>query len=580
MNDFRHNFKTIGTALLISMLSACGGGNGGNTSAENDIVIEETSDIEVIATSPDNMSIDVDRNPPIRIQFSDDILPTSVDNTSFQLITSDTSEPAPGLVSAFSTDSIDFSVSEDLHLLTTYTGQVNTTITDLNGLPMANSFEWEFVTRDGVWRESEEAVYGSSSDPVTITDANNTIWFYYRINNLFSLQNDIYARPLLADNTLGDLKLVSNNSDDEAVNSHPQILALANGDQLAVWQDIANDDSTRIWYNRFDHSTDMWGTSQRISINSFNEANPVLSSNDAGDTLVLFEFEDSLSMQTDLRVSFYDEENDQWIDELQVVNNLDQDNGEGHQSIAMDNLGNALLVLFQNDSVRSRFYNAVTESWENVELIDDMNAGDTHPGTQLVVDSHNNFTLVWSQENTLGIPLIWSSQYTAEKGWNEASPITGSLYAENPVMTIDQADNMTLVWEQDADITDGNLLTSRLSAQNSVWSAPELLEDESQPASQVQLSIDNAGNVMAIWNQSRSGTFIDVNNEIYFNPSSIWVRRFDNSGDGSWLSPQVISELGDSVNKPTITQNSSGEIMAFWMHQIEGFNTIQSRWFD
>jgi len=280
---------------------------------------------------------------------------------------------------------------------------------------------------------------------------------------------------------------------------------------------------------------------------------------------------------TNISTLIYDTDNDQWsggatIDELEEE--------AGHPRVSINNQGDAMVIWLQGGHVYSRLYRFFTGAWGAVELVDNIDAGTLQLGLALSVDSRGIFTAVWSQEDdALGFPFIWSNRYTSGEGWTEADVITGSVQGFNPQLVIDRDDNIILVWQQDPVLGENNILTRRFDALDGSWSAIEFLEDGEQPASQPQLTIDESGNAMAIWQQNRSGTFFDNNSIIYIDPPSTWVRRF-NKIDESWLAPQAISAMGGAIDRPAIANSSNGEIVALWMQVVEGQIVIQSRRFD
>jgi len=276
----------------------------------------------------------------------------------------------------------------------------------------------------------------------------------------------------------------------------------------------------------------------------------------------------------------YDGDNDQWVGAA-TVDELDEE--AGHPRVSINHQGDAMVVWLQEDRVYSRRYQFSMEMWGSVEPVDDVDAGLLQPGLALSVDSQGNFTAVWSQEReAMTVPSIWSNRYIPGQGWNDAPGfVEGSALGFNPQLVTDRSDNMLLVWQQDVDVDTGNILTSRFDILDESWSMAELLEENGQPASSPQLTIDESGNAMAIWQQNRSGTFFDSNGNLLLNPPAIWVKRFNNiRTDESWEAPQPISVLGGTVDSPAITNNASGEITALWLHTLAGQSTIQSRRFD
>ncbi len=356
----------------------------------------------------------------------------------------------------------------------------------------------------------------------------------------------------------------------------PQISILSNGDLLVLWEENGPGGiPTQLSYNRYSQSSSSWGNSERINASAFAHMGPRLISDDSGNVMAVFEI--AGIGPTNISTLIYDTENDQWNDGA-TIDELEEE--AGHPRVSINNQGDAMVVWLQGDHVYSRLYRFSTGTWGTIEFVDTIDAGTLQLGLALSVDSRGIFTAVWSQkDDTLGFLFIWSNRYTSGEGWTKADVITGSVQGFNSQLVIDRDDNIILVWQQDLVLGEDNILTSRFDALDGSWSAIEFLEVGEQSASQPQLTIDASGNVMATWQQNRSGTFLDNNSTIYIDPPSTWVRRF-NKIDESWLAPQAISALGGAVDKPAIANSSNGEIVALWMQVLEGQPVIQSRRFD
>lgn len=543
----------------------------------------ETTDIELISTTPTIFTTDVERDVQISIQFSGDILPTSVDNSSFTL--SNNGASVPGSLSLSGTDAALLTPDQPLNLLTRYNPSITNSIADINGLALAQGFEWVFSTRDGIWREQQTLAGGTLENPVVIKSGETT-WVFYQRGNLSSGQNDLFSRRL-TDNIWTDDTLVSNGGDDGDVAGSLSVKALTNGDLLAVWQELADDGTDEIWYNRYNSESGNWSESARVTPNNVNKLRPRIVSGPSDRIFVLFDFEDSLSMATDLSFIEYSESEERWSDEQLAANDLDLFSGDGHASATIDSSGKLIIIWFENQRVWSRYFAADFDDWGNtvilsfMESIDQIDAGDTHLGTQLTVDSQDNLTAVWSQlDETLGFSFIWANRYIPGQGWGEAEKITGSTFGGYPIMQVNNDDNIMLIWQQSPLLGSENLLFSGYNFEEDQWTTADLLEESDQAASQHDLEVDNSGNFMAIWNQDRTGTFFDLEGNILNNPPSIRIRRFDNAVEDDWLNPVAISSLGGVVDKPDLAVNSRGEIIALWMQMIDGSPSIQYRLFD
>ncbi|MCP4166817.1 MAG: hypothetical protein GY759_13120, partial [Chloroflexi bacterium] len=132
-------------ATLVIAMASCGG-NG------TDVVAPTISSV-----SPPNGAVGIARNSVITATFDEDLLPASVNSTSFTL----TGNSAEGGVVAFDslTNVASFTPDSELDRLTTYTATLTTDVTDLSGNALAVGYSWSFTTADA-----------SFSDPVGVLD--------------------------------------------------------------------------------------------------------------------------------------------------------------------------------------------------------------------------------------------------------------------------------------------------------------------------------------------------------------------------------------------------------------------------
>jgi hypothetical protein len=563
--------KATLVSILTAVLVACGGGSSGAT-AQNGSV--EYSDMIPLSFSPDNLSTTVERDAEISVQFSADLLPTSANSNALRLRRSD--ESVSGSVSLLTSDTIGFTPDKPLDLLTVYHPSITSEIADIDGRPfeVLGDGEWEFLTRDGTWGETTKVAEGAIENPLLI-DEGDSMSSFLQSDNLSSGQNDLFYIPEpLADGSWATRELVSNGFNDGDVVGSVNVKRLSNGDLLAVWQELSDDGMDEIWYNRYTAATQFWGKSARVTLDNYNKLRPRLVSNASDSVFLLFDLEDSISMATDLMTIGYSAADDQWLSEKLIANDLDADAGSGQASIAMDSAGNMMVLWFSNAKhARARYYNAKTTVWGSVKVFNQDNAGETFFGSQIIVDSQDNFIAAWSQfDTTWEKPFIWSSRFSPVQGWGEAHQIIGSILGYQPVMQVNKDNNIILIYQNTLPGEDNLLFAGYNFAQNE-WTNAALLDSNDHPASQPALVVDRSGNFMAIWNQNRVSVIGDV--------PAVWTRRFDNNTtDGKWLSAHVISPFDGAVGNPVMAVNSSGEIMALWEQIIDGQATIQGRYFD
>lgn len=563
----KKGFFAAGLAIVLSACGGGGSGSGGSTDPEL-----EPSTVNFTSSTPLIFSSDVDRDTSIIVTYDGDLFAPSVDNTSVQLLKNN--EPVNINASLILPNVIDIQTQEPLDLLSVYVPLITPDVTDIDGRPLVET-SWPFVTRDGIWQDAVTFSGFTNNAPVLITDLDDVIWGFYRRENIFSGESEIFAKTLLADNTWSPDQLVSNGADDEDVASKPQVVVLSNGDLLAVWEELGPGATpTQIGYNRYSQTNNSWGESQLVSGGPLIAAqmNPQLAANNSGDAVLVFEV---ANMNTDIATRHYDADNDKWSNST-TIDNLDE--SAGHPRISINEAGEVMVIWYQNDRVYSRHYTA--NAWGDVTAIDNFLEDSVQPGLQLIHNSSGDFIALWSQVDNLFLrSFIWFNQFNRGQGWGgTANIIPNSDFGYNPEVVINRDDNMIAVWQRAS--TEDDLMFSGFNVLDDEWTDAELLENNDQPAKEHRLITDNSGNIMAVWNQNRDGLFFDINGNNFLNPPSIWVRRFDNTGDGEWHTAITISDFVDDVNSPAISNNSSGETAVLWGQSNDGAFSIQSRYFE
>lgn len=177
--------------------------------------------------------------------------------------------------------------------------------------------------------------------------------------------------------------------------------------------------------------------------------------------------------------------------------------------IAMDASGNALAIWEQSEGGSVNIYsNRYTpgSGWGTPTPIE---IGDRDAfGSQIAMDASGNAMAVWRQSDGTR-DNIWANRYTVGTGWSTATLIeTDDGSGRNPQVTLDAAGNALAVWHQ-SDGTRENIWSNRYIA-GTGWGTSTLLEtNDAGPARNAQVGVDANGNALAVWQQS-DGTRTDI----------------------------------------------------------------------
>jgi sugar lactone lactonase YvrE len=139
-------FFVVTTAVALAGCGGGGGGGGASASTTNIVstaTITGTSAPRIVAKSTDGSSCGVDTGAAVSVTFSEDIIATSVTNTTFLI------DGASGTVAYnSSTRTATFTPSSALASRSSYTATINAGVKNSAGTALANNYTWSFTTAD------------------------------------------------------------------------------------------------------------------------------------------------------------------------------------------------------------------------------------------------------------------------------------------------------------------------------------------------------------------------------------------------------------------------------------------------
>ncbi len=560
LNNVIREYSCLKSLILISVVAfvaACGGGS--TTSSD-------TTALLLSSTSPADGAIDVARDAVVSAEFNEDILNTSVDESSVQLMLND--EAVEGTVSFDAlSNTASLTPSSELALLGEYTATVTTGIADLSGNSLSADQSWSFTVSDGMWGIAEliEADDDYAFGPQIAFDASGNalaVWRQSDGTNYNILSNRYSAESGDWDATV---VLIEEGNDGNA--AAPQIAIDASGNALAVW--VQSDGTNyNIYSNRYSAESG-WDAATAVLIEEGNDGHastPQIAIDASGNALAVWRQYDGTNYN--ILSNYYSAELGYWDATAELI-----EAGDGfaeYPQIAIDASGNALAVWRQSDGANYNIYSnrySAGSGWGIAELIETGDGQAYFP--QIVIDASGNALAVWFQHDGTRYN-IWSNRYSADSGWNAAAAVlieTGDGDAEFPQIAIDASGNALVVWRQ-SDGTNYNIYSNRYSA-GSGWGIAELIEAGDGQAESPQIAIDASGNALAVWVQT-DGTY-----------NSVYSNRY--SAESGWdaAEAELIEDGndGDAYN-PQIAIDASGNALAVW-RQYDGTNyNIWSNRFD
>lgn len=273
---------------------------------------------------------------------------------------------------------------------------------------------------------------------------------------------------------------------------------------------------------------------------------------------------------------------------------LDTQSGDANAPrIAMDAIGDAIVVWTQNDGVRDNLwssrYDRNASTWQPaglLETIDTTYGVDSNAeAPQIAMAPNGTAAVSWTQEiaqiwpgTSQGVlaPIVYTRIYLPGQGWQgymwEARNDVGA--SSNPRIAVDDAGEAALTWERYTIPEGGGFRINQIDVYvdrydpASGWAGPMVIDTNtgtttSDDADQPDIGIDNAGNAIVIWRQEGRNY-------------SIWRARFD-AATGTWDTPTELPTQGKSDGSdPVVAVNPAGQCITAWLES----GTIKGQAYD
>lgn len=513
----------------------------------------------VATTSPTDNAIQVAVDANLEATFDRDIALSSVDATQFRLKSFDTLVPASvtfdGTTAVLDPDS-------DLSPSTQYQASLNNGIVDLDGIPL-EAYQWTFYTAGTGWADASMLSDGTSGAyyPQINFDAQGNATAVWK--QFGSSYADIMAsRYSASTGSWGSAELIENLDAGSAYD--PQLDTDGSGNVIAVWY---QHDGTRnnIMTNRYDASTNTWGTAELLETEDTGAANATqISVNASGDAIAVWVQDDG--NDDSIMANIYTAGSG-WSGAAFIESNA---NDAGQPSIHLDANGQATAVWRQNDGSNNNIYvnqYSSASGWgASPQQID--SAAQDSDSPDFSVDADGNIIVVWRQHDGTRYNTLARRYDAIGSSWTPAVLIetddTG--FTSGPKVSTDADGNAIAVWQQ-YDGSVYNITSNRFDANSGTWGSAEVIESGTGTSIIPQISFDTAGNALATWFQYNGSE-----NDVVVNRYTV--------GSG-WGTEETIDVEGlQNANYPEIGIDSDGSAIAIW-YQSDGPNSnIYARRFD
>ena len=231
-------------------------------------------------------------------------------------------------------------------------------------------------------------------------------------------------------------------------------------------------------------------------------------------------------------------------------------------SVAVDAMGNAVVVYQNGNQIWSARYDAQSNMWGTPGAIDSRNVA--QDGPQVAVDKNGIYLAVWYLPNDATNMGLWQSTSSDGIHWSASSAITRTN-AFTASLSMNSKGAAIVAWTQAAN----NLWTAAASirsASGAAWSTPQVLrpgDDDTDRNPAVAMS--ETGDAFVGWEQSEGGTADYI---------SVWERSYLS---GAWQPTPALLETLDTGPSYDIgiSANASGDAIVTWLDVVGNPATME-----
>jgi hypothetical protein len=230
-------------------------------------------------------------------------------------------------------------------------------------------------------------------------------------------------------------------------------------------------------------------------------------------------------------------------------------------SVAVDAMGNSVVVYQQGNQIWSNRYDATSNMWGTPGAIDSRNVAQYEP--KVAVDKNGIYLAVWGLPNDATNMGIWQSTSSDGIHWSASSAIT-KTNAFSPALSMNSKGAAIVAWTQAAN----NLWTAAASirsASGAAWSTPQVLRPGNDDADRnTAAAMSETGDAFVGWEQSEGGT-----------PDEISVRERSYLS-GAWQ-PAALLETYDAGASYSIgiSANATGDAIVTWLDDVGNPSTME-----
>jgi hypothetical protein len=224
--------------------------------------------------------------------------------------------------------------------------------------------------------------------------------------------------------------------------------------------------------------------------------------------------------------------------------------GASPPDIALDGAGNAVVVWSDEPDASHRTIlsadrPAASGVWQTPQPVSALGQQYRHPA--VAVDPAGDAVAVWQNE---AATLVQAAVRPAGGAWSAPKDVlSGSGLLGVPKVAVDPAGNAVAVWLRSNGTN--QIVEASVRPAGGAWSMPQGLSAGGQDSGQPQLTVDRAGNAIAVWPR-----FDDTGHAV--------VQAAIRPPGGAWSAPKDVSSAGKDSYLPSVAVDGNGNATLVW----------------
>jgi len=352
----------------------------------------------------------------------------------------------------------------------------------------------------------------------------------------------------------------------------PCVAMNAAGDAVIAW---SQHDGTHLQVFVSQRSNGIWShpadLTDSISPPGKNASDVGVAMDDNGDAILVWSQSDSGNQ---LQIFMSEYRGGSWTHPLDLDDNISPDGQPvWPASVAMDNLGNAIITWPQKDGVNWRIYKCECRNsiWDPTLLEIISPAGENAWFPTLAMDDAGDAIIVWPQLDGTDLQIFMSE--CRGGSWTHPLDLDDNIspdgtYTYDPTVAMDFNGDAIVVWAQLDSSYQQQIFMSEYRGGS--WTHPLDLDDNISPdppsssmpgASAPHVAMADNGEAVIVWRQSDGFSY------------QVFKREFR---EAQWIEPidilDNISPSGETTYEPRVATNNSGETLVVW-RQSDGNNS-------